>query len=80
MARASFPRNLAKTPPFSSLNWIKSSLSTANGNCVEVAAVARDAVGVRDSKDISGPILQFTTGEWNAFLGRVRKGDFDRII
>ncbi|HEU5417154.1 MAG TPA: DUF397 domain-containing protein [Streptosporangiaceae bacterium] len=57
--------------------WIKSSLSYANGNCVEVASLPDGVVGVRDSKDVTGPVLRFTPGEWHAFVGGVRSGDFD---
>jgi Domain of unknown function (DUF397) len=59
--------------------WVKSSLSFANSNCVEVAALPGGGVGVRDSKDASGPFLRFTPDEWNAFLGGVRNGEFDRF-
>ncbi len=61
------------------LSWIKSSLSFSNGNCVEVASLSDGGVGVRDSKDPSGPVLRFTPDEWHAFLGGARKGEFDRF-
>jgi len=61
------------------LSWVKSSLSFANGNCVEVADLPSGGVGVRDSKDAEGPFLRFTPDEWRAFLGGVRNGEFDRI-
>jgi hypothetical protein len=32
---------------------------------------------VRDSKDQEGPVLRFTPGEWRAFLGGVRLGEFE---
>jgi len=57
--------------------WIKSSLSLANGNCVEVAGLDGDRIGVRNSRDITGPVLRFTPDEWRAFLGGVRNGEFD---
>jgi hypothetical protein len=63
---------------FSSLDWIKSSLSMANGDCVEVASLPDGQIGVRDSKDSDGPVLRFTPSEWTAFLGGVRNGEFDR--
>ena len=47
-------------PPSAGLSWIKSSFSFSNGNCVEVASLPDGGVGVRDSKDQSGPVLQFT--------------------
>jgi len=57
--------------------WAKSSLSFSNGNCVEVAVLPGGAVGVRSSRDPEGPVLSFTRGEWDAFLGGVRLGEFD---
>jgi hypothetical protein len=57
--------------------WIKSSLSFSNGNCVEVAHLPDDHIGVRDSKHPDGPVLQFTPDEWSAFLGGARNGEFD---
>jgi Domain of unknown function (DUF397) len=59
-------------------NWIKSSLSMANGNCVEVAGLSSGFIRVRDSKNPRGPVLGFTPAEWDAFVGGVRNGEFDR--
>jgi Domain of unknown function (DUF397) len=59
--------------------WVKSSFSYANGDCVEVAGLPDGRIGVRDSKDTSGPVLRFTPAEWLAFIGGVRNGEFDRI-
>ena len=50
--------------------WVKSSFSFANGNCVEVAELPGDTVGIRDSRDLGGPVLRFTRAEWAAFLSR----------
>ncbi|MFF5297265.1 DUF397 domain-containing protein [Paractinoplanes globisporus] len=46
--------------------WFKSSRS-GGGDCVEVAFVG-DAVWVRDSKDIDGPVLKFSRESWRALL------------
>jgi Domain of unknown function (DUF397) len=61
------------------VSWVKSSLSFSNGNCVEVASLPGGTIGVRDSKDPEGPVLRFTSGEWQAFLGGARNGEFDRF-
>jgi hypothetical protein len=61
----------------SSLSWTKSSLSFSNSNCVEVAGMPDGGVAIRDSKNPDGPVLRFTPGEWHAFIGGARNGDFD---
>jgi hypothetical protein len=58
--------------------WIKSSLSAYNGNCVEVTVLTGDRIRVRDSKHPRGTVLNFTPAEWDAFIGGVNKGEFDR--
>lgn len=63
--------------PGSGSYWVKSSLSFSNGNCVEVASLPDGGVGVRNSRDAAGAVLQFTPDEWHAFLGGVRNGEFD---
>jgi hypothetical protein len=59
--------------------WIKSSLSMANGNCVEVAGLSSDLIGVRDSQHPRGAVLRFSPADWDAFVDGVRKGEFDRL-
>ncbi|MER6173284.1 DUF397 domain-containing protein [Streptosporangium sp. NPDC001681] len=56
--------------------WYKSSLSGSSNNCVEVAHVDNQHL-VRDSKNPGGAVLSFLSGDWAAFLGRVKTGDFD---
>jgi hypothetical protein len=60
-----------------SSTWVKSSLSFANGNCVEVSDLPGGTIGVRNSRDRDGAVLRFTPDEWHAFLGGVHKGEFD---
>lgn len=57
--------------------WRKSSFSFSNGNCVEIKVPDGSTVLVRDSKDQSGPVLQFTAAEWNAFVQGAKAGEFD---
>jgi hypothetical protein len=56
--------------------WSKSTRSSGNGACVEVAALD-GATAVRDSKNPAGPALAFTPAEWATFTAGVRAGDFD---
>ena len=60
------------------VGWAKSRRSGGTDNCVEVAlAPSIDRVGVRDSKDPNGPILDVAGGAWSAFLADIRQGRFD---
>lgn len=60
--------------------WRKSSLSGPNcDNCVEVTTY-RDQIAVRNSTNPRGPAVLFTTGEWDAFVGGVKNGEFDNPL
>lgn len=55
------------------LNWLKSSYSGDQGDCVEMApcltpAGQATAVHIRDSKNPTGPILHLRPATWTAFL------------
>jgi len=63
--------------PGSGSAWVKSSLSFANGNCVEVASLPDGTIGLRNSRDAEGAVLRFTSDEWHAFLGGAQMGEFD---
>lgn len=65
---------------FTTAEWVKSSRSSGggSGDCVEVARNLPGVVGVRDSKDPTGPALAVTPTGWVAFLGAVKNGGFDR--
>ncbi|MFF7938499.1 DUF397 domain-containing protein [Nocardia gamkensis] len=62
----------------SGANWFKSSRSSGSKDCVEVAFLDGGQVGVRDSKNPTGPALMFTPGEWDAFTAGVNDGEFKR--
>jgi hypothetical protein len=55
------------------LAWRKSSVSGGqNGSCVEVAR-AETVFGVRDSKNVSGPVLMLGEAQGRAFLASVKR-------
>ena len=58
--------------------WRKSVRSNGGDNCVEVAFLG-DGVAVRDSKNPGDGILLFTRGEWEAFIGGAKDGEFDLL-
>jgi hypothetical protein len=57
--------------------WRKSSRSSSDGQCVEFADLG-DTIGVRDSKDPTGPALAFSPVGWTEFLASVKTGKLDR--
>lgn len=52
--------------------WRKSSRSNNGGECVEVADNLPGVVGLRDSKDPTGPVLAVARSAWAAFVAGVR--------
>ncbi|WP_369223783.1 DUF397 domain-containing protein [Streptomyces sp. R39] len=56
--------------------FVKSSYSSGNGECVEVARNIPGAVAVRDSKDADGAIVRVSPSAWSSFAifaGRSRR-------
>lgn len=49
------------------------------GNCVEAGPLADGSgrVAVRHSKAPDGATIVYTRGEWEAFVGGVKDGEFD---
>lgn len=62
---------------FEQPRWVKSSLSFANNNCVEVQRQGDGGALVRNSRDPEGGVLEFTADEWDAFIGGCKQGEFD---
>ncbi|MET8872802.1 DUF397 domain-containing protein [Nocardia sp. NPDC004604] len=56
----------------------QSARSSASRDCVEVAFLDGELVGIRDSKNPTGPALVFTAHEWNAFTAGLIDGEFSQ--
>ncbi|MFB8279562.1 DUF397 domain-containing protein [Nocardia colli] len=61
----------------SGAKWFKSTRSGGTKDCVEVAFLDGGRVGVRDSKNPTGPALVFSPAEWTAFTAGVVDGEFN---
>ncbi|WP_343448881.1 DUF397 domain-containing protein [Micromonospora oryzae] len=59
-------------PDLTGAVWRKSTRSNNGGDCVEVADNLPGIVGLRDSKDLSGPVLTFTPSSWATFIEDVK--------
>ncbi|MEU6831028.1 DUF397 domain-containing protein [Nocardia beijingensis] len=64
------------TADLSGARWFKSSFSESNGQCVEIAHLNNGTVGMRDSKNPTGPTLTFTPAAWDTFLSATKDGEF----
>ena len=57
----------------STLVWRKSRKSGANSGCVEIA-LTNSSVLVRDSRDRSEAILEFSPAQWRKFVRLIKNG------
>jgi Domain of unknown function (DUF397) len=58
---------------FAQATWWKSSWSTYNGNCVEVAELRGHQIGVRDTKNPAPDhTLVFSRADWSSFLAHIK--------
>ncbi|MFF2845641.1 DUF397 domain-containing protein [Streptomyces sp. NPDC058001] len=61
------------------LQWVKSSYSDNGGTCVEWAPAHASVTGIvpmRDSKNPSGPVLDFQADAFTSFVSAVKAGEF----
>lgn len=63
----------SKPAELSTLEWQVASRCN-NGSCVEIAKLPGGGVGMRDSKDKGGPILEFSVTEFRAFIDGIKDG------
>lgn len=59
--------------------WFKSSYSENGGQCIEVATnlvASRTVVPVRDSKNVTGPVLNVAAASFASFVTGVKAGGF----
>ncbi|GAA2231902.1 hypothetical protein GCM10010232_18220 [Streptomyces amakusaensis] len=61
-----------------STQWLKSTYSNGNGNCVEVCVAPR-TVAMRDSKVTDGPAVTMDPSAWSSFVGAVKGGAFPQV-
>jgi hypothetical protein len=60
------------------LTW-HTALSCESGACVQVA-VDNHSILIGNSQRPDGPVLEYTPDEWHAFVGGIKKGDFDGLL
>ena len=64
-------------PALTRARWFKSTASSSDQGCVEIAHLDDRRVAVRDSKNPHAPAHIFTRHEWTCFLHGAKHGEFD---
>jgi hypothetical protein len=61
------------------VDWRRSRMSGAVGNCVEVAELDSGEIAMRNSRFPDGPALIYTRAEIAAFVAGAKLGEFDDL-
>lgn len=67
-------------PDLTKVNWRKSTFSSHNGTCVEVAALADGRVAVRNSNAPEAGVVLLTRADMAAFVQGVKAREFDDLL
>ena len=59
----------------SNRKWRKSSRSYGSGECVEVTTSSIQRIDVRDSMNVRGAVLTFSSAQWNTFVASLRSDE-----
>jgi len=59
------------------LTYRKSSFSSQDETCVEMAVVPGAGRAIRNSRNPGGGTALFTEAEWSAFIAGAKAGEFD---
>jgi hypothetical protein len=59
----------------SNRKWRKSSRSYGSGECVEVTTSSIQRIDVRDSMNVRGAVLTFSSTQWNTFVASLRSDE-----
>ena len=57
--------------------WFKSSFSSDNGGCLEIAFLDSGHVAVRDNEDLNNPPFIVSRHVWQCWLAGAKTGEFD---
>jgi hypothetical protein len=67
------------TQDLAGVQWIKSSFSGHNGDCVEFAALDDGQIALRNSNRPQDGVILFTRAEIDAWLKGAKHGEFDHL-
>jgi hypothetical protein len=57
--------------------WFKSSFSSDNGGCLEIAFLDGGQVALRDNEDLDNPPFVVSRHVWQCWLDGAKHGEFD---